>query len=89
MRVNGWPGLLGGHVECISRGEEPVPVQHRNVVGDTRARVPAEQVVVVLAHLARTVVMSNVMKVGLRQRRVRETEDQDHDPDSATGTMPS
>jgi hypothetical protein len=34
-------------------------------------------------------VMSNVMKVGLRQRRVRETEDQDHDPDSATGTMPS
>ena len=89
MSVNGWPGLLGGRVERIGRGEEPVPVQHGHIVGGAGAWVPAEQVVVVLAHLARAVVMADVVKVGLRQRRVHEAEDQDHDPHAATTTMPS
>ena len=51
--------------------------------------VPAEQVVVMLADLARPVVVADVVKVGLRQRRVHEAEDQDHDPHAATATMPS
>lgn len=58
-------------------------MQGRHIIGFPGTGMPAEQVVVVLAKLARPVVMADVVEVGLRQRRVHETEDQEDDPQYA------
>ena len=58
-----WPGSTGPDV-----GQEPVPVEDRHVLGLARVGVPAEQVVVMLADLARRVVVADVVEVRLRQR---------------------
>ena len=70
-------------------GQEPVPVQDGHVVGPTRGGVPAEQVVVVLAHLARPVMMADVVEVELRQRRMHDAEDQQGDPQATSVALSS
>ena len=50
---------------------EPVPVQHGNVVVRVGRWVPAQEVIVVDADLARSVVVADVVIIGLGQA-VRE-----------------
>ena len=72
-------GLLVRNRRSFKQRQEPVPVQQRHVGIGFGRRVPPQQVIVVIANLARTVVMANVVIVGLRQRHVNHT--QHHDPD--------
>ena len=60
-----WPGS-----DRVGGGQEPVPVEDRHVFRLARAGVPAEQVVVMLADLARGVVVPDVVEVGLRPGRM-------------------
>jgi hypothetical protein len=60
--------------------QEPVPVQHRNILSSESLRMPAQQVVVISAHLARTIVMAYVVEISLRQRSVHQAEDQKANP---------
>jgi hypothetical protein len=55
-------------------------MQDRHVVGQARVGMPAEQVVVKGADLARAVVMADVVEVGLGQRSLDEAEDHEDDP---------
>jgi hypothetical protein len=59
--------------------DEPVPVQHGDVSVVVRRGVPAEKVIVISADFAGRVVMADVVIVGLRQRHVKETENQNSD----------
>ena len=59
--------------------DEPVPVQHGDVSVVVRRGVPAEKVIVITANFAWRVVMADVVIVGLRQRHVEETENQNSD----------
>lgn len=72
------PGNAG--VVRGARRQIPVPVEHRHVLRNPRAGVPAEQMIVVLANLAGAVVVAQVVIVGLRQRSVHQAEDQQRDP---------
>lgn len=71
----------------VFRGQEPVPVQGRHVLGVPRSRMPAEQVVVVVADFAGRIVVANVVEVGLRQRSMDEAEDQENDPQATLSSL--
>ncbi len=49
-------------------GCEPVPVQHCHFLGVARLRVPPQEMVVVRTNFARTIIMTNVVIVELRER---------------------
>ncbi len=62
------------------QGEEPVPVQQRDIVVGIGVRMPAQEMVVVEADLAGGVVVANIVIVSLGQRNSNCAEDQDADP---------
>ena len=57
-------GTLMG-IRRLEQRKEPVPVKQRKVCIRIGRWMPAEEMVVMLTHLARTVVMPNVVIVGL------------------------
>jgi hypothetical protein len=63
-------------------------MKHGNVRRAVRLGMPLEQVLVVTANFAGRIMMPYIMKVGLRQRRVRQTEDQEGDPQPTHAPVP-
>jgi hypothetical protein len=61
-------------------GEEPVPVQQRDVIVGTGLRMPAQEMIVVEADLSGRVVVADIVIVSLWQRDPDRAEDQDSDP---------
>lgn len=58
-------------------------MQNRHIIGQARVRVPAQQMLMERAGLARSIVVANVMVVGLGQWSMAEAEDQEADPERA------
>ena len=75
--------LREGVSELRSGRKKPVPVEHGDITGDPRPGVPAEQMIVKLANLARLVVVANVVKIRLRQRGMHHAEGHEDDPQDA------
>jgi hypothetical protein len=67
-------------VAQLSPRDEPVPVQDRHVGVKGGRRMPAQQVMVIQAHFAWTIVVADVVIIRLRQRYVNDAEDQHSDP---------
>jgi hypothetical protein len=85
MGVQGWAGSLMLVVRSLVmitelyNRDEPVPVQHGHVVVGVGRGVPPQKVIVVDADLVGRVVVADIMIVGLRQRHMNETENQNSD----------
>jgi hypothetical protein len=62
-------------------------VEDRHVLGLDGVGVPSEEVVVVLADLARRVLVADVVEIGLGPGRMDEAEDQQGDPQGAGTRM--
>ena len=69
--------------------DEPVPVQHGHVVVVVGRRVPAQKVIVITTDFARSIVVANVVVVGLGQRHMNEAENQESDSQVACPTPES
>jgi hypothetical protein len=66
-------------------GREPVPVKGRDIHGRVRFGMPAEEMIVESADLARTVLVEKVVVVGHRQREVAEPESEGKDESAGRG----
>ncbi len=55
---------------------KPVPVQQRDVFRPCRAGMPLQQMLVIGANFARTIVMANIVEIRPRQRSVNKTQRQ-------------
>jgi hypothetical protein len=61
---------------------EPMPVQQRDVVVTIRRGMPSQQMVVIAADFARSIVMADIVIVRLGERNVNEAQNQRPDSDS-------
>ena len=66
-------------------GREPVPVKGREILRRARLGMPAEEMIVESADLARTVLVADVVVVGHRQREVAEPESEGKDESAGGG----
>src|SRR5262249_51636135 len=63
--------------------DEPVPVEQSDIVVKVGGGVPAQKVVVKYAELARCVVVTDVVIIGLRERHVDQAEDEKAQPQAS------
>ena len=81
--------VVGGLVRVarLDKRNDPVPMQHGNVVVAIGRGVPAQKVIVVDADFAGRVMMADVVVVGLGQRYVDDTENQNTDSQGSSASM--
>ena len=73
----------------LLKRDKPVPVQQRDVVVDIRRRVPAQQVIMKRAELARRVMMPDIVEIGLRKRNMDHAGDQKPDRKPGKAMLPT
>jgi 1-acyl-sn-glycerol-3-phosphate acyltransferase len=71
---------VGTFAEALRLSQDPVPVQDGHVLFARGTRVPAQQVIVKWTDLAGSVMVPDIVVIGLRKRNVKEAEDQKRDP---------
>src|SRR5262249_23453662 len=64
-------------VAKLNDRDEPVPVEQSDIVVKVGGGVPAQEGVVKYAELARCVVVTNVVIIGLRERHVDQAKDEE------------
>jgi hypothetical protein len=74
-------------VDRVGAGQDPVPVEERDVIRLARVGMPAKQMVMKLTDLPGLVMMPDVMEIRLRPGRMDNTEDQKNDPHGPASRM--